>query len=61
MASNRCGTPLNNVRIRIGVRDDKGRTGAAWATVGDLGAGQSKAFERAWMGRLTSYQVVEVR
>jgi hypothetical protein len=61
MASNRCGKPLKNVQVRIKVRDDKGRGGSGWAKVGDLGAGQAKAFERAWMGRVTSYEVAEVR
>ena len=61
MASNGCGRPLSNVQVRVKVRDDKGRGGVSWAKVGDLGIGQSKSFERAWMGRVTSYEVVEVR
>lgn len=61
MASNRCGEPLQSVRIRINVRDDRGGRGSAWAKVGDLGVGQAKPFERAWMARITSYEIGEVR
>jgi hypothetical protein len=61
MARNGCGEPLKNVRILINVRDDQGRRGTGWAKVGNLGTGQAAAFERAWIGRVTSYDIVEVR
>jgi hypothetical protein len=61
MASNRCGEPLRNVRIRINVRDEKGGRGSAWANVGDLPIGQAKPFERAWMARVTQYEIGEIR
>jgi hypothetical protein len=60
-ARNGCGQPLKKVQIRIKVHGDDGKNGAAWADVGDLGTGQSKPFERAWMGRVTSYEIAEVR
>jgi len=61
MARNRCGEPLKRVKIRIDVRDGKGGRGTGWAEVGDLAAGQAKAFERAWMALVTSYEIVEIR
>lgn len=60
-ARNACGVPLKSVRIKINVRDDGGRRGSAWADVGAMAVGQIAAFERAWMGRVTSYEIVEVR
>ena len=61
MANNRCGKPLKRVRIRMNVRDDQGRRGNGWAEVGDLANGQAKSFERAWMARVTSYEIVEIQ
>lgn len=61
MVSNRCGESLQRVRIRIDVRDDDGKKGSAWADVGNLANGEAKPFERAWMGRVRSYEIVEIR
>ena len=61
MARNGCGEPLRNVRVKINVRDASGSKGSGWADVGVLAIGQVRSFEKAWMGRVTSYEVVEIR
>jgi hypothetical protein len=61
MARNNCAERLNHVQVRLDVSDDKGGRGSAWAQVGPLAPGAGKAFERAWIGRLTSYRVAEIR
>jgi hypothetical protein len=61
MARSACEKPLKNVRIRIKVRDDDGKRGDSWAEVGNLEPGQSKPFERAWMGRVSTYEIVEIK
>lgn len=61
MARNVCSEPLQGVRIRIHASDDNGKTGSAWAPVGTLAPGQVRPFERAWIGRVTSYRLGEIR
>jgi hypothetical protein len=61
MARNGCEKPLKNVRVRIRVKDDEGKRGDAWADVGTLAVGQGRPFERAWIGRVTSYEIVDIR
>ena len=61
MARNNCGEPLHNVRIHMKVADAAGKRGDGWASVGTLERGEVKPFERAWMGRVTTYEVTEIR
>lgn len=60
MARNDCGKPLKRVRILIQVRDGEGKRGSAWAEIANLGVGQVKPFQRAWMGRITDYEIARV-
>ena len=61
MARNNCGKPLSKVTIRINVEDEAGKKGSGWASIPRMGVGEVKSFERAWMGRVTSYRIVEIR
>lgn len=61
MARNGCGKRLNNVRIRIKVRDEAGNRGDSWAYAGTLEPGEAKPFERAWMSRVVAHEIVEIR
>ena len=60
MVRNDCGKPLNSVTIHISVRDDSGKRGNGSVTVSDLNAGEVKAFSRAWMGRVISYEIGKI-
>jgi hypothetical protein len=57
MARNGCGEDLKNVRIKFVVHDDTGRKGDGTYLIESIAAGEVKSFERAWMGRVTSYEV----
>jgi hypothetical protein len=49
------------VTIHINVRDDDGKRGAGSATVSDLNPGEAKPFSKAWMGRVTSYEITRIQ
>ncbi len=57
MARNNCGEALKNVHLRFVVQDDGRRKGDGFFLIDSLGVGEAKPFERAWMGRVTSYEV----
>lgn len=61
MLRNDCGEPLKSVTVHINVRDDSGKTGNGPVTVEDLGPGEAKPFSRAWMGRVTSYEIEKIQ
>lgn len=61
MIRNNCGRNLGRVEAQLEVRDDEGKVGRGWITGGRLSSGQAASFEKAWMGRVTSYTVVKVR
>jgi hypothetical protein len=61
MAHNGCGENLKNVRIRFVVHDDDRRKGDGFYLIESMAIGESKSFERAWMGRVTSYEVTADR
>jgi hypothetical protein len=61
MARNDCGEPLNSVVVSIKVQDDDGRRGSGSAMISNLGVGEAKRFEKAWMGRVTSYEIAGIR
>ncbi|HLJ50163.1 MAG TPA: hypothetical protein VKU01_29320 [Bryobacteraceae bacterium] len=57
MARNGCGEQLKNVRLRFVVHDDVGRKGEGTYLIDSMADGEVKSFERAWMGRVTSYEI----
>jgi hypothetical protein len=61
MVRNECGEPLKSVTIPIRVRDDDGKRGEGSVTVSELNPGQAKLFSKAWMGRVTSYEIGKIR
>ena len=61
MMRNNCGRPLPRVEAQIEVTSDDGKTGLGWVGAGNLAVGQGSSFEKAWIGRVTSYKVVRVR
>jgi hypothetical protein len=61
MVRNDCGKPLKSVTIHISVRDDSGKRGDGSVAVEDLNPGEVKAFSRAWMGRVTSYEIGKIQ
>lgn len=61
MIRNNCGRNLGRVEAQLEVRDDEGKVGRGWITGGRLASGQAASFEKAWMGRVTSYTVIKVR
>jgi len=61
VARNGCQENLKNVRIRFEVHDDNGKRGAGTFLIESLPMGDVKPFERAWMGRVTSYEVTAER
>lgn len=61
MARNNCGESLKNVRIRIVVRDESGQKGEGYHLIEEMADGEVKPFERAWMGRVTSYEIAAYR
>lgn len=60
MVENTCNEPLKSVRIQLSVRDASGARGAGSVTVGNIGPGQAKPFERAWIGQITHYEIVAI-
>jgi hypothetical protein len=58
---NNCGKPLDSVTIHINVSDDSGKRGSGAVTVSDLNSGQVKPFSKAWMGRVTSYEIEKIQ
>ena len=61
MVRNDCGEPLKSVSIHIKVQDDTGKRGDGWVTVAPLNTGESKEFHKAWMGRITSYEIAKIQ
>lgn len=61
MIRNDCGELLKSVTIHINVRDDDGKRGVGSVTVSDLNPGEAKPFSKAWMGRVTSYQITGIQ
>ena len=61
MIRNNCGRNLGRVEAQLEVRDDEGKLGRGWVAGGRLANGQAASFEKAWMGRVTSYKVLKVR
>ena len=61
MVRNDCGELLKSVTIHFKVRDDDGRRGDGTVTVSDLNAGEAKPFSKAWMGRVTSYEITNIQ
>ena len=61
MVRNDCGEPLKSVTIHINVRDDDGKRGDGSVTVSDLSPGEAKPFSKAWMGRVTSYEIAKIQ
>lgn len=61
VARNSCQENLKNVRIRFEVHDDSGKKGEGTYLIESLPVGDVKPFERAWMGRVTSYEVTAER
>jgi hypothetical protein len=61
VARNNCGENLKNVRLKFVVHDDGGASGDGFYLFDDLSNGEVKTFERAWMGRVTSYEITAGR
>ena len=61
MVRNDCSEPLKSVRIHMTVRDDSGKKGDGSALVNDLDRGQAKPFSKAWMGRISSYEIDKIQ
>ena len=61
MIRNDCGELLKSVTIHINVRDDTGKRGDGSVMVSDLNPGEAKPFSKAWMGRVTSYEITKIR
>lgn len=61
MVRNGCGHDLKNVRLHLVVHDDAGRTGEAFHMIQEIADGEVKSFERAWMGRVVTYEVAADR
>ncbi len=61
MARNGCGENLKNVRIKFVVHGDSGQKGDGSYTIESMAMGEVKPFEKAWMGRVASYEVAAER
>jgi hypothetical protein len=61
MVRNGCVEPLRTVTIRIKVRDDDRGRGDGSISVTDLDPGQAKPFSKAWMGRITAYEIAGIQ
>jgi hypothetical protein len=61
MVRNDCGELLKSVTIHITVSDGDGKRGDGSVTVSDLNSGESKPFSKAWMGRVTSYEIGKIQ
>jgi hypothetical protein len=60
MVRNDCGEPLKSATIHIQVRDAAGKRGQGSVTITELNLGQAKPFSKAWMGRVTSYEIGKI-
>jgi hypothetical protein len=61
MVRNDCGEPLKKVTIDINVHDDAGKRGSGSVVIFDLNPGEAKPFSKAWMGHVTSYEIVKIQ
>ena len=61
MARNVCSDDVKNVRIKMVVHDEAGKKGEAFYFIESLGVGEVKAFEKAWMGKVATYEVTANR
>jgi hypothetical protein len=61
MIRNDCGERLESVTVHINVRDDSGKRGNGSVTVTELNPGEVKSFSKAWMGRVTSYEIERIQ
>ncbi len=61
MLRDNCGEPLKSVAVHINVHDDSGKAGSGVVTVEDLSPGEAKPFSKAWMGRVTSYEIEKIQ
>jgi|SRR5579862_9145993 len=61
LARNGCEENLKNLTIKFAVRDDQGKRGNGTFLIDSLARGEIKPFERAWMGRVTSYDITAER
>jgi hypothetical protein len=57
MAHNTCGENLKNVRLHMVVHDADGRKGDGFFLIQNIADGEVQSFERAWMGRVVTYEV----
>jgi hypothetical protein len=58
---NGCQENLTNVRVLFEVHDDSGKKGEGSYLIPSLAIGEAKSFERAWIGRVTTYEVTAER
>lgn len=58
---NNCGELLKSVTIHINVSDDSGKRGSGTVTVSGLSPGEVKPFSKAWMGRVTAYEIASIQ
>lgn len=61
MAHNGCGEDIKNVRIKMVVHDDAGKKGEGFYLIESMATGEVKAFEKAWMGKVVSYDLTTNR
>src|SRR5579872_811274 len=61
MVRNDCADAVKSVWIHMTVRDDNGKKGDGSVQVLDLGSGQAKPFSKAWMGRISSYEIDKIQ
>jgi hypothetical protein len=61
MVRNDCGRRLESVTVHINVRDDSGKRGSGSVTLSPLNPGDAKPFSKAWMGRVTSYEIERIQ
>ena len=60
-ARNGCQENLTNIHIRFQVQDDSGKKGEGTYLIETLAIGEVKPFERASIGRVTSYEITAER
>ena len=58
MAVNQCDERVFRVHLSITVHDDLGVKGTGTFNISELGPRQTQPFERAWMGSVTSWEIV---
>jgi hypothetical protein len=61
MARNGCDENLTEIRLHFVVHDDAGRKGEGFFLINSLSTGDAKPFEKAWMGRVASYEITASR